>query len=616
MHDFLWDTKYLVVLDKISTKEEWHTLKSAFLNSTNGSRIVLTTRYKDVASHVNQNSVSHQLRLQTKDESWDLFTQVVRLPSETSQPEISPDVDIQKVKKIAEKVVGIRGGLPLSILRLGYLLSGTKRVTSEELSRVLKHMDHNQTPWLETLELNEKDLPSYLRQCLSYFGLFPRDSEIPARRLVALWVAEGLAKPSGDELEPLESVAKKYLSELISRNLVQVVEKKLNGKVKRCGFPDTLRKLWLQRYPRSSLVQRLIICFDENDASSSNNNASSTYIQNKLLSCRRPPSMLYFDSREGNKPGEDSGNLLRKGIAGGHLLQLQVIDLEHVFRPQLPSTIRRLTHLTYLSLRWTFLETIPSSIGNLVNLQTLDVKHTYIRTLPSSIWKLLKLRHLYMDQIYRSKIEHHPRGSFLPNLQTLQGAFVDKDSPLKDGLHRLANLRKLILAFLLKLSEQEVFAESLLELKHLQFLKLKSIDEMGRPQDLMVMCLSGLEKLSSLYLFGKLDPSIIKDGFLQSLTELTLLASRLSDDPIPELEKLHNIKSLSLYSGSYIGNSMVCSIGGFPQLLVLKFWMLQELEQWTIEQQAMPKLKQLEIRSCKRLRVPTGLSHLKNLREL
>ena len=159
VHDFLWDTKYLVVLDNISTKEEWHTLKSAFLNSTNGSRIVLTTRYKDVASHVNQNSVPHQLRLKTKDESWDLFTQVVRLPCETSQPEISPDVDIQKVKKIAEKVVGRCGGLPLSILRLGYLLSGTKRVTSEELSRVLKHMDHNQTPWLETLELNEKDLP-------------------------------------------------------------------------------------------------------------------------------------------------------------------------------------------------------------------------------------------------------------------------------------------------------------------------------------------------------------------------------------------------------------------------------------------------------------------------
>lgn len=53
----------------------------------------LCTRYMDVASHVDQNSFSHQLRLQTKDESWDLF-----LP-ETSQPEISPDVDMQKLKK-------------------------------------------------------------------------------------------------------------------------------------------------------------------------------------------------------------------------------------------------------------------------------------------------------------------------------------------------------------------------------------------------------------------------------------------------------------------------------------------------------------------------------------
>ena len=53
--------------------------------------------------HVDQNSVSHQLRLQTKDESWDLFTQVVRILPETSQPEISPDVEMQKVKKKKNK---------------------------------------------------------------------------------------------------------------------------------------------------------------------------------------------------------------------------------------------------------------------------------------------------------------------------------------------------------------------------------------------------------------------------------------------------------------------------------------------------------------------------------
>ena len=90
---------------------------------------------------------------------------MVRILPETSQPEISPDVEMQKVKKkkkkkkFAEKVVGRCGGLPLSILRLGHLLLRTERVNCEALSRVLEHMDHNQTPWLETLEFNETDLP-------------------------------------------------------------------------------------------------------------------------------------------------------------------------------------------------------------------------------------------------------------------------------------------------------------------------------------------------------------------------------------------------------------------------------------------------------------------------
>ena len=65
----------------------------------------------------------------------------------------------KKKKKFAEKVVGRCGGLPLSILRLGHLLLRTERVNCEALSRVLEHMDHNQTPWLETLEFNETDLP-------------------------------------------------------------------------------------------------------------------------------------------------------------------------------------------------------------------------------------------------------------------------------------------------------------------------------------------------------------------------------------------------------------------------------------------------------------------------
>ena len=147
------------------------------------------------------------------------------------------------------------------------------------------------------------------------------------------------------------------------------------------------------------------------------------------------------------------------------------------------------------------------------------------------------------------------------------------------------------------------------EMKGLRTLILKSIDEMGRPQDLHVNHLSGLVNHSSIYLFGKLkNPSIIINvtGLPQSLTELTLSASGISDDPMPVLEKLSKLKSLYFYSGSYTGKTMVCSMGGFTQLEVLKFWMLHELEEWIVEEQAMRRLKKLEIRSCKNLKVSTG----------
>ena len=78
------------------------------------------------------------------------------------------------------------------------------------------------------------------------------------------------------------------------------------------------------------------------------------------------------------------------------------------------------------------------------------------------------------------------------------------------------------------------------EMKGLRTLILKSIDEMGRPQDLHVNHLSGLVNHSSIYLFGKLkNPSIIINvtGLPQSLTELTLSASGISDDPRPVLDR-------------------------------------------------------------------------------
>ena len=110
-----------------------------------------------------------------------------------------------------------------------------------------------------------------------------------------------------------------------------------------------------------------------------------------------------------------------------------------------------------------------------------------------------------MNDIYRSKIVHLRKGNSLQNLQTLQGAFVDKDSPLIDSMYKLINLTKLKMSFQLNLLQQEVLVEGLVKLTLLESLKIKSIDEMGQPRDLKVNYLSHLENLSRLYLFGKLE---------------------------------------------------------------------------------------------------------------
>lgn len=83
------------------------------------------------------------------------------------------------------------------------------------------------------------------------------------------------------------------------------------------------------------------------------------------------------------------------------------------------------------------------------------------------------------------------------------------------------------------------------------------------------------------------------------------------------LKDLPNLHSLSLLAESYLGKDLVCSSQSFPQLHVLKFWKLEQLEEWNIEPEALPSLRQLEIRSCPGMKMlPDGLKHVNTLLEL
>ncbi|WVY96599.1 hypothetical protein V8G54_028750 [Vigna mungo] len=623
--------RYLIVVDGIQTPHVLDTLREAIPDRLTASRFLLTTRKAIIAQRAGtSSSFVHPLRLLDDKNSWILFTRNLSVEM-NSEP---------MLQEIGKKLVAKCGGLPLEILKM------SKQLLSEDVTEEESAKELEQNPWSETLDTVNTNLPSYLRRCLFYFELFPADFEIPVRRLVALWVAEGLVTLGEDQEGPPELVAETYLTELVDLDMVQIAKRKPNGKIKTCRFPNGLRQIFkstesripevgtstdLKAVPKTSRIRRVADHLEEKDIwhthihgnsniSARDCNSLRTYYQNVF-------SFLSFDTRQGSKPGQDIGNFLNLCIWNNCLLQLRVLDLEGVYKPKLPKDIAKLSGLRYLGLRWTYLESISSSISSLLQLQILDLKHTYIQTLPSSIWKM-KLRHLFLSESNRTRFPPKPigidMGSSLHDLQTLWGVFVDEETPVKGGLDKLVNITKLGITCQSKSSQQEAMesqlnavADWIVKLQYLQTLRLKSRDKQGRPWKIHLKNLQHHTNLTDLYLLGCLSIPLNQLFLPPTLVVLTLSYSKLEDDPMQILKDAPNLRSLSLLAESYLGRTIVCTSGSFSHLGVLRVWRLEQLEEWNIEKTALPSLRQLEIRLCPRMKVlPIGLEHVNSLLEL
>ncbi|GAB4846664.1 hypothetical protein Ancab_025670 [Ancistrocladus abbreviatus] len=102
----------------------------------------------------------------------------------------------------------------------------------------------------------------------------------------------------------------------------------------------------------------------------------------------------------------------------------------------------------------------------------------------------------------------------------------------------------------------------------------------------------------------------------QNLTMLRLHHTEIKSDPMPILEKLPYLSHLELLSKSYIGKEMICSAGGFLSLVNLEVSSLN-IEDWIVEQGAMPSLVQLKICNCKCLKmIPHRLKYVIGLQQV
>lgn len=65
--------RYLIVIDDVWNTDIWDLMATTLPEDRNGSRIILTTRLKDVAEYVNSDIPPHEMKTLSLDDSWKLL---------------------------------------------------------------------------------------------------------------------------------------------------------------------------------------------------------------------------------------------------------------------------------------------------------------------------------------------------------------------------------------------------------------------------------------------------------------------------------------------------------------------------------------------------------------
>ncbi|KAG4399892.1 hypothetical protein GLYMA_08G319300v4 [Glycine max] len=598
---------YVVVFDDVWNENFWEEMKFALVDVENGSRIIITTRHREVAESCRTSSLVqvHELQPLTDDKSFELFCKTA-FGSELDGhcPNNLKDISTEIVKKC--------GGLPLAIVATGGLLSRKSRDArewqrfSENLSSELgKHP--KLTPVTKILGLSYYDLPYHLKPCFLYFGIYPEDYEVGCGRLIRQWVAEGFVK-SDEAAQTLEEVAEKYLNELIQRSLVQVSSFSRFGKIKSCRVHDVVREMIREKnqdlsvchsasergnLSKSGMIRRLTI------ASGSNNLTGSVESSNIR-------SLHVFSD-------EELSESLVKSMPTKYRL-LRVLQFEgapmYDYVPPIES-LGDLSFLRYLSFRRSSkIVHLPKLIGELHNLETLDLRYTGVRKMPREIYKLKKLRHL--NGYYGFKMDSGIGD--LTSLQTLRGVDISHNTEeVVKGLEKLTQLR------VLGLREVEPRFKSFLcslinKMQHLEKLYITSRDgsTYGKMDLHFDVFAPVLQKVSLMGRLKKFPNWVAK---LQNLVTLSLSFTQLTHDPLPLLKDLPILTHLCIHHIAYDGEVLQFPNRGFPNLKQILLLHLFPLKSIVIEDGALPSLEKLKLKFIPRLtEVPRGIDKLPKLK--
>ncbi|XP_058213376.1 toMV resistant protein Tm-2 netted virescent-like [Rhododendron vialii] len=596
LYEFLSRKRYVIVIDDIWHTRAWDALKIGLpTNSENGSRIVLTSRHTDVGVHVGGPNSVLKLEPLNQETSRRLFYKLIVGDLQN----ICQTQDPPQLEKIGEQILEKCGGVPLAIVLAAGLLKLRER-SETAWKGVLEDMGQDNDQCAEIFALSYNDLPLNLKPCFLYFGIFPEDREVEAFDLINLWAAEGFIR--GNRVREVEEVGDDYLNHLIARNLIQVVERRYNGRVRSVRIHDILHNLCIRV---ANEINFFNIHRDEINCNTTLKlrrvaiHCSDTdhypALYPKTSSLR---AMFCFD-RQYPWNSKAHKNLL----GDSKFLRVLSVEKGNDVPRSLLTKITNLRQLTYLKLRSPIMVVeLPFAISNLKSLLTLDLRELWGVYLPNVIWSMKQLRHLllpnfgYVPSLCRVNFDvSHPVEISLSNLQTLQG--LPGDHFKADWLHKITNLRTLRV--------NRVNKDIIGVLSHGAPVshKLEELFLVSGVLPLLETASLNLVRYDNLFELRILDVKLndlSHDKLPPNLTKLTLSGTRLRKNPTEALKKLQKLKFLELLSYSFLGKVLVFSgePGYFPQLEVLKIKDLPNLERVVVKEEGLPRLRDFMILDC------------------
>ncbi|XP_062117713.1 putative disease resistance RPP13-like protein 1 [Humulus lupulus] len=392
IHEILNEKKFLIVLDDVWSEEYeiWDKVRMFFKVGAFGSKIIVTTRSKVVASIMGTTRSQH-LEVLKEEACFKLFVKLV-----SGNEESTTDADLGRMGK---ELVKKCKGLPLAVKALASLL----RFTDVKKWKGIINSDILDLPIgekniLPALRLSYHYLPSHLKRCFLYCSLFPKDYQFRKEEMVLLWTVDNLLEHSSSN-RTMKEVGCEYFDDLVSRSFFQPSSGFLTRDcfvmhdlmVDLANFVSRKKFVYIEKdklYDIGLIKQARHIRFDINNYCFHEILklvSETTCLRTCLPAIKKkiPPNIFLQD-------------MLKELMKLRRLRYLSLKGYQDV--NELPKSMGELRHLRYLDLSQTSIKELPKSVCMLYNLQTLNLVSCYDLTkLPKNLHHLINLRYLKMS---------------------------------------------------------------------------------------------------------------------------------------------------------------------------------------------------------------------------